>query len=46
MGRPPALSLDQREAVRAQLAAGTSVAGLAREMKVSRQTIMRVRDEA
>ncbi len=44
MGRPPALSLDQREAVRAQLAAGTSVAALARDLKVSRQTIRRVRD--
>lgn len=44
MGRPPALSVDQREAVRAQLDAGKSVAALARDLKVSRQTIMRVRD--
>ena len=44
MGRPPSLSLDQHEAVRSQLAAGTAVAALARDLKVSRQTIMRVRD--
>jgi putative DNA-invertase from lambdoid prophage Rac len=44
MGRPPALSVDQREAVCAQLDAGKSVAALARDLKVSRQTIMRVRD--
>lgn len=44
MGRPPALSVDEHEAVCAQLDAGKSVAALARDLKVSRQTIMRVRD--
>lgn len=43
MGRPPALSDDQQSDVLAQLAAGKSVAALARDLKVSRQTIMRVR---
>lgn len=44
MGRPPALSVDEHEAVCTQLDAGKSVAALARDLKVSRQTIMRVRD--
>lgn len=43
MGRPPALSDDQQSDVLAQLAAGKPVAALARDLKVSRQTIMRVR---
>ena len=45
MGRPPALSDEDQEAVRAQISTGTSVAALARNLKVSRQTIMRVRDQ-
>nr|WP_186010714.1 recombinase family protein [Burkholderia gladioli] len=42
-GRPSALSEAQRAAVVEQLNAGVSVAQIAREMKTSRQTIMRVR---
>jgi transposase-like protein len=47
IGRPSsALTEQQRDAVLARLAAGASVAGLAREYGISRQTIMRVRDDA
>ena len=42
-GRPSALSEAQRAAVVEKLNAGSSVAQIAREMKTSRQTIMRVR---
>ncbi|MFD1555226.1 recombinase family protein [Paraburkholderia silviterrae] len=42
-GRPSALSEAQRSTVIDQLNAGLSVAQIAREMKTSRQTIMRVR---
>ncbi|MGF6699558.1 putative DNA-invertase from lambdoid prophage Rac [Paraburkholderia sp. MM5496-R1] len=42
-GRPSALSEAQRVTVIQQLNAGVSVAQIAREMKTSRQTIMRVR---
>ena len=45
MGRPPALSDPECRAVRAQLADGKSVAALAKEFDVSRQTIMRIRDQ-
>jgi len=43
-GRPSALTPDQRAVVVGQLKAGASVAQIAREMKTSRQTIMRVRE--
>lgn len=43
-GRPSALSEVQRATVIGQLNAGVSVAQIAREMKTSRQTIMRVRE--
>jgi putative DNA-invertase from lambdoid prophage Rac len=46
LGRPPALSIQEQEFVRAELTSGKSVSGLAREMKTSRQTIMRARDQA
>ncbi|WP_423393120.1 recombinase family protein [Burkholderia sp. LMG 21824] len=46
MGRPSALSDEQRADVLRELDAGTSVAGLARRFCTSRQTIMRVRDAA
>lgn len=46
IGRPPALSETARAAVRDGLAAGESVAALARAHGTSRQTIMRVRDAA
>ena len=44
MGRPSALSDEQRADVLRELDAGTSVAALARRFGTSRQTIMRVRD--
>ena len=46
MGRPPALSTAQQLDVKARLQAGNAVAAIARDIGVSRQTIMRVRDEA
>ncbi|RDK04606.1 resolvase [Paraburkholderia lacunae] len=42
-GRPSALSEAQRATVIGQLNAGVSIAQIAREMKTSRQTVMRVR---
>jgi len=45
-GRPSALTDAQRALVIERLNAGTSVAQLARDMKTSRQTIMRVREGA
>ncbi|CAJ3147647.1 MULTISPECIES: recombinase family protein [Burkholderia] len=44
MGRPSALSGEQRADVLRELDAGASVAALARRFGTSRQTIMRVRD--
>lgn len=44
VGRPSSLSPKQAEEVRQRLAAGESVAALARVYETSRQTIMRVRD--
>ncbi|ACA91655.1 MULTISPECIES: recombinase family protein [Burkholderia cepacia complex] len=44
MGRPSALSDEQRADVLRELDAGASVAALARRFGTSRQTIMRVRD--
>ncbi|MBM1691588.1 recombinase family protein [Sulfitobacter geojensis] len=46
MGRPPALSTAQQLDVKNRLQAGNAVAAIARDIGVSRQTIMRVRDEA
>lgn len=43
-GRPSALSEEQRAVVVDRLSAGMSVAQIARDMKTSRQTIMRVRE--
>jgi putative DNA-invertase from lambdoid prophage Rac len=43
-GRPATLDEAQRDAVRAELAAGVSVSELARRYETSRQTIMRSRD--
>lgn len=43
VGRPSSLSAKQAQEVRSKLAAGLSVAALAREYDTSRQTIMRVR---
>jgi putative DNA-invertase from lambdoid prophage Rac len=44
IGRPSSVALKDAEAVRTRLAAGESVAALAREFKTSRQSIMRARD--
>jgi putative DNA-invertase from lambdoid prophage Rac len=46
MGRPPALSNAQQRDVKIRLEAGNAIAAIARDIGVSRQTIMRVRDEA
>ena len=45
LGRPRVLSELQREESARQLEEGKSVAAIARNLKVSRQTVMRVRDE-
>jgi len=44
LGRPPALSDDQQKTVRQRLAGGETISAIARDMKTSRQTIMRARD--
>jgi putative DNA-invertase from lambdoid prophage Rac len=43
MGRPPTLTSQQQDAVRARIAAGDSISGIARDVGVTRQTIMRIR---
>lgn len=45
LGRRPKLSLDQQNEVKVKLAAGETISSIARDMKTSRQTIMRVRDQ-
>lgn len=44
LGRPASLSPEQRQEVARRLDHGATVSALARELKTSRQTIMRVRD--
>jgi putative DNA-invertase from lambdoid prophage Rac len=44
LGRPPSLTEDRRREVELRLREGVNVSALARELKTSRQTIMRVRD--
>jgi putative DNA-invertase from lambdoid prophage Rac len=46
MGRPRALSDQRLEAVLGRLAAGDSIAAIARDLGVSRPTISRIRDSA
>lgn len=46
LGRPPALSGEQQELVRQRLTNGESVSAIARDIKTSRQTIMRARGGA
>ena len=46
IGRPGALTDAEQEAVRVRLSKGESVSALAKELKTSRQTIMRARDKA
>ena len=45
IGRPGALTEAEQEAVRVRLSKGESVSALAKELKTSRQTIMRARDK-
>ena len=46
-GRPPALNAEDRHAeVVKRLAAGSNVSELAREFKITRQTIIRIREPA
>lgn len=45
LGRPPALSEDQRRTVREKIANGETISAIARAYKTSRQTIMRARDQ-
>lgn len=44
LGRPKSLSIEETQEVLKRLAAGESVAAIARTMGTSRQTVMRVRD--
>lgn len=46
LGRPQSLSVGEVQSVRQRLEAGETVAAVARDLKTSRQTIMRVRDAA
>jgi putative DNA-invertase from lambdoid prophage Rac len=46
LGRPVAVKLEQRADVIQQLAAGISISAVARKLKLSRATIMRVRNGA
>lgn len=46
LGRPQSLSAGEVQSVRQRLEAGETVAAVARDLKTSRQTIMRVRDAA
>lgn len=46
LGRPQSLSAGDAESVRQRLEAGEAVAAIARDLKTSRQTIMRIRDTA
>lgn len=45
LGRPPALSKDQKAAVRKKIKNGEPISAIARQFNISRQTIMRVRDQ-
>ncbi|WP_240512308.1 recombinase family protein [Pseudoruegeria sp. SK021] len=46
LGRPSALSPDQRTEVKEKLQNGETISAIARHFETSRQTIMRVRDHA
>lgn len=45
IGRPPALSSEDQELVRVAILVGKPIAAIARDMGVSRQTIIRLRDQ-
>ncbi len=44
LGRPPALSLDQQKTVREKIENGEAISAIARQFKISRQTIMRAKN--
>ena len=46
LGRPSALSADQRAVVKEKIKNGEAISAIARHFETSRQTIMRVRDQA
>ncbi|OSM08478.1 recombinase family protein [Magnetofaba australis] len=46
LGRPPALSPDQQQTVRTLIENGEPISAIARQFSTSRQTIMRIRDQA
>jgi len=46
LGRPSALSIENRGIAKKELLKGVSVAQIARQLKTSRQTIMRLRDSS
>ncbi len=46
LGRPSALSDQQKLGVHTDLVAGISISAIARKFETSRQTIMRIRDQA
>ena len=46
LGRPPALSADQQHIVRERIENGEPISAIARHFSTSRQTIMRIRDQA
>ena len=46
LGRPASLSSDQQHIVRERIASGETISAIAREFETSRQTIMRVRNQA
>ena len=46
MGRPPKTTEAQRQVIRARLVKGETVTAVARDFKVSRATVMMVRDNA
>jgi len=46
LGRPAALSADQQCIVRRKIENGETISAIARKFKTSRQTIMRIRDQA
>ena len=46
LGRPTALSADQQRIVREKIENGETISAIAREFSTSRQTIMRLRDQA
>ena len=46
LGRPATLSADQKRVVREKIKNGETISAVAREFSTSRQTIMRIRDQA